>query len=173
MLDWNTSFERYLSKLSENPKNFHIGSTVLKLWPLKDVQQHSHVLTYLRVQCVELTVAFKHIPMVVFCQHINSIHLHQFIYTHCSSEYSHHVLTTYDNGAGVLQIWASLMTTCRTLFLSWACGSCRQERLDAYATRRFLEEVDRNYACHATRHIHWWERHGNTHAMVPHDFNPP
>ncbi len=31
MLDVNTSFERSLSKLSENRKIFNIGSTVLKL----------------------------------------------------------------------------------------------------------------------------------------------
>ena len=36
ILDLNTSFERYFSKLSENHKNFDIGSTVLKLWLLKD-----------------------------------------------------------------------------------------------------------------------------------------
>ena len=36
MLDLNTSFERYLSKLSDN-KNFDIGSSELKLWPFKDV----------------------------------------------------------------------------------------------------------------------------------------
>ena len=30
-LDLNTSFERYLSKLSENPQKIDIGSTVLKL----------------------------------------------------------------------------------------------------------------------------------------------
>ncbi len=38
ILDLNTSFERSLSKLSENHKIFDIGSTVLKLWQLKDVQ---------------------------------------------------------------------------------------------------------------------------------------
>ncbi len=38
MLDLNTSFERPLSKLSENPKKIDIGSTALKLWLLKDVQ---------------------------------------------------------------------------------------------------------------------------------------
>ncbi len=36
ILDWNTSFKRNFSKLSENPKVFDIGSTVLKLWLLKD-----------------------------------------------------------------------------------------------------------------------------------------
>ncbi len=41
MLDFNTSFKRSLSKLSENHKNVDIGSTVLKLWLLKDVQLHS------------------------------------------------------------------------------------------------------------------------------------
>ena len=37
---WNLMipFERSLSKLSENPNIFNIGSTVLKLWLLKDVQ---------------------------------------------------------------------------------------------------------------------------------------
>ncbi len=35
MLDLNTPFKRSLSKLSEN---FDIGSTILKLWLLKDVQ---------------------------------------------------------------------------------------------------------------------------------------
>ena len=35
ILDLNTSFERYLSKLSENQKIFDIRSTVLKLWLLK------------------------------------------------------------------------------------------------------------------------------------------
>ena len=38
ILDFNTSFERSLSKLSENNKNFEIGSTILKLWLIKDVQ---------------------------------------------------------------------------------------------------------------------------------------
>ncbi len=38
IIDLNTSFERSLSKLSENHKNFDIGSTVLKLWLFKDVQ---------------------------------------------------------------------------------------------------------------------------------------
>ncbi len=38
IMDLNTPFERSLSKLSENHKNFDIGSTVLKLWLLKDVQ---------------------------------------------------------------------------------------------------------------------------------------
>ncbi len=41
MLDCNTSFERSLSKLSENHKIFDIGSTILKLRLLKDVQLHS------------------------------------------------------------------------------------------------------------------------------------
>ena len=35
MLDLNTSFERYLSKLSEYNKNVDIGSSELKLWPFK------------------------------------------------------------------------------------------------------------------------------------------
>ncbi len=34
ILDLNTSFERSLSKLSENPPKIDIGSTVLKLWLL-------------------------------------------------------------------------------------------------------------------------------------------
>ncbi len=38
ILDLNTSFERFLSELSENHKIFVIGSTVLKLWLLKYVQ---------------------------------------------------------------------------------------------------------------------------------------
>ena len=38
ILDLNTSFERFLYKLSENPKNFEIGSSKLKLWLLKDAQ---------------------------------------------------------------------------------------------------------------------------------------
>ncbi len=38
IMDLNTPFERSLSKLSENHKNFDTGSTVLKLWLLKDVQ---------------------------------------------------------------------------------------------------------------------------------------
>ena len=38
ILDLNTSFERSFSKLSENPKNFEIGSSKLKLWLLEDVQ---------------------------------------------------------------------------------------------------------------------------------------
>ncbi len=42
-MDCNTSFERSLSKFSENPKIFDIGSTVLKLRLLKDVQQHSFI----------------------------------------------------------------------------------------------------------------------------------
>ena len=41
ILDLNTSFERSRSKLSENHKIFDIGSTVLKLWQLKDVQLQS------------------------------------------------------------------------------------------------------------------------------------
>ncbi len=36
ILDWNTLFETNFSKLSENPQIFDIGSTVLKLWLLKD-----------------------------------------------------------------------------------------------------------------------------------------
>ncbi len=32
-LDRNTSFERSISKLSENHKIFDIGATALKLWP--------------------------------------------------------------------------------------------------------------------------------------------
>ncbi len=36
ILDLNTSFERSLSKLSENHKIFEIGSSELKLWLLKD-----------------------------------------------------------------------------------------------------------------------------------------
>ncbi len=44
ILDWNTPFERYFSKLSENSKIFDIGSTVLKLWLLKDVQLYPHPL---------------------------------------------------------------------------------------------------------------------------------
>ena len=36
--DFNTSFERSLSKLSENYKIIEIGSSELKLWLLKDVQ---------------------------------------------------------------------------------------------------------------------------------------
>ena len=43
--DLNTPFERSLSKLSENLKKFDFGSTILKLWLLKDVQLHQlHVL---------------------------------------------------------------------------------------------------------------------------------
>ncbi len=38
ILDLNTSFDRYLSELSENQKIFCVGSTVLKLLLLKDVQ---------------------------------------------------------------------------------------------------------------------------------------
>ena len=41
ILNCNTSFERSLSKLSENYKIFDIGSTILKLRLLKDVQLHS------------------------------------------------------------------------------------------------------------------------------------
>ncbi len=37
MLDLNTSFEKSLSKLSEISKNVDIGSTIEKLWLLKDV----------------------------------------------------------------------------------------------------------------------------------------
>ena len=40
-----TPFERSLSKLSENHKNIDIGSTVLKLWLLEDVQLHPPLLT--------------------------------------------------------------------------------------------------------------------------------
>ncbi len=36
ILDFNTSFESSLSKLSENHKINVIGSTELKLWPFKD-----------------------------------------------------------------------------------------------------------------------------------------
>ncbi len=44
ILDWNISFEIHFSKLSENHKYEYvdIGSTVLKLWLLKDVQLHPH-----------------------------------------------------------------------------------------------------------------------------------
>ncbi len=41
ILDLNTPFERSLSKLSENPKNVDIGSTVLKLWLLKGYDVHA------------------------------------------------------------------------------------------------------------------------------------
>ncbi len=47
ILDLNTSFERYFSKLSENHKNVDIGSTVLKLWLLKGVQLHPHPLHFI------------------------------------------------------------------------------------------------------------------------------
>ena len=40
ILDFNTSFERYLSKLSEDNNIFEIGSSELKLWLLEDVQLH-------------------------------------------------------------------------------------------------------------------------------------
>ncbi len=50
ILDLNTSFERSLSKLSENHKKFEIGSTVLKLWLLKDVQLHVQKFTVLEDQ---------------------------------------------------------------------------------------------------------------------------
>ncbi len=36
ILDFNTSLERYLSKLSENPKIFDMGPTVLKLGQMKE-----------------------------------------------------------------------------------------------------------------------------------------
>ncbi len=36
ILDFNTSFERSVSKLSENPKIFDIGPTVLKLGQMKE-----------------------------------------------------------------------------------------------------------------------------------------
>ncbi len=36
ILDLNTSFERYFSKLPENQKINDIGPTELKLWPFKD-----------------------------------------------------------------------------------------------------------------------------------------
>ncbi len=39
MLDLNTSFERSLSKLSENDQIFDLGSTILKLWLLKQSYQ--------------------------------------------------------------------------------------------------------------------------------------
>ncbi len=35
ILDWNTLFERSLSRLSENQKSFDIGLTIPKLWLLK------------------------------------------------------------------------------------------------------------------------------------------
>ncbi len=38
ILDLSTSFERSLSKLSENQKIVEIGSIILKLWLLKVVQ---------------------------------------------------------------------------------------------------------------------------------------
>ena len=47
MLDLNTSFERSLSKLSEIFKNVDIGSTIEKLWLLKDVQLHNATLPIL------------------------------------------------------------------------------------------------------------------------------
>ncbi len=37
IFDFNTSFERSLSKLSENHKNFDFGSTEFKLWLLEVV----------------------------------------------------------------------------------------------------------------------------------------
>ena len=40
ILDCNTSFERSLSKLSENYQNFDIESMILKLRLLKDVKLH-------------------------------------------------------------------------------------------------------------------------------------
>ena len=44
ILDCNTSFERYFSRLSEHLKIFDIRSTVLKLRLLKDVQLHPVLL---------------------------------------------------------------------------------------------------------------------------------
>ena len=41
--DFNTSFERYFSKLSENYKIVEIGWSELKLWLLKDAQLHPHL----------------------------------------------------------------------------------------------------------------------------------
>ncbi len=38
ILNLNTSFERSLSEISENLKKIDIGSTVVKLWLLKDIQ---------------------------------------------------------------------------------------------------------------------------------------
>ena len=34
-----TPFERYFSKLSENPKIFDFGSTEFKLWKLKEIDE--------------------------------------------------------------------------------------------------------------------------------------
>ncbi len=53
ILDLNTSFERSLSKLSENHKNFEIGSSKLKLWLLKDAQLPPCLIKqWLRNSCV-------------------------------------------------------------------------------------------------------------------------
>ncbi len=41
ILDLSTSFERYFSKLSENKKNIDIGSTVLKLIAVENIQLQS------------------------------------------------------------------------------------------------------------------------------------
>ncbi len=41
ILNFNTSFARSVSKLSENNKIFDIGSTVLKLWHIWTIRTHS------------------------------------------------------------------------------------------------------------------------------------
>ena len=54
IFDLNTSFERSLSKLSENHKNVDIGSTILKLWLLKDVMFDSSQGLGKTLQCIAL-----------------------------------------------------------------------------------------------------------------------
>ncbi len=44
ILDFNTSFEMSLSKLSDNQKISDIGSTILNLWLLKDSQLQLPIL---------------------------------------------------------------------------------------------------------------------------------
>ncbi len=58
ILDCNTSFETSLSKLSEIYIIFNIGSTILKLWLLKDVQlqpppTHTHTHTHTHTRTAE------------------------------------------------------------------------------------------------------------------------
>ncbi len=60
IFDLNTSFERSLSKISENQKIFDIGSTILKLWLLKDVQLRVHVYTHTLARTLLLCIAYNY-----------------------------------------------------------------------------------------------------------------
>ncbi len=65
ILDWNTSFERSFSKLSENHKNFEFGSIILKLWLLKDVQLHPPLISLM--DTTAKTIHLGAFPRRTFC----------------------------------------------------------------------------------------------------------